>query len=482
MRSDLHRKGPWVLCWECDAPGDRIREEEDAAIARQRPFRILPVPNAKPLTVDSPYDWQAEEAQVFDFVVSVAPSDVAGGASSVAAAAAAASYMADIIVEGIRPAVWLSTALTVLDRCLTYLISVHYGGGIAATPDNIRYGGFLAGGTFATTSAIAAGRAFIKGFNATGNWLYLAGAKRCATFIRHSQCRDLQSPYTSYPSAGGAYHVGGCSATVSNATGLLSSRYNLIDVYAAEFLVELGDVIGMDATFGDAASTSYFTAATSATLETMIAELVAFGVTGAKDANHSGDYVSGLSTTQARSAYTAASSDGSSGAGVWSTDTTISSDIIASALAGIFALNGVDDTVTAMLAWLAAFTSNSANRTPSTNTEAQTLAGITGTYDPAVCIASGLQASAPFTESTGATYSLSTLGIMAPYASESNATAFRASRAAVSVGERFSTFDLSFRYLGLTGLAGLSLQPLTPYVTFVSSAATFGAVYRYVNP
>jgi len=482
QRSRLHRKLHWVLCDICDQPGDRIREQEDAAIARQRPFRILPVPNAKPLSVDSPYDWQAEEAQVFDFVALTAPSDVPGGASDVPAAAAAAAYMAEIIIEGRRPAVWLSTARTVLDRCLAYLISVQYGGGISATIDNTCYGGFLLSGTFPASYSIAAGRAFIKGYTATGDWSYLSGARRCATFVRHAQCRDLQTPYTTYPSAGTAYHVGGVSATVANATGLLSSRYNLTDVRAAEFLEEIGAAIGMDAMFGDAASTSYFTAATQATLETMISELVAFAVTGAKDANHDGDYITGLSTTQARNYYTAASSDGSSGAGVWDTPSSVFSSVIASALAGVYAVNGADDTVTAILAWLAAFTSNAANRTPSTNTEAQTLAGITGTYDPAVCPASSLQAAAPFTEATGATYDLATLGLLAPILSVTDPTRFRSSRATVSAGERWSTFDLSLRYLGLSGLGGLSLQPLSPYQTFVSAAATFGSVYRYVNP
>lgn len=491
-RSRLHRKGPWIFCDICDAPGDRIREEEDAAIARQRPFRILPVPNAKPLTVDSPYTWEAEEAQVFDLIALTAPSRFIGGAPDVLSAGAAAAYMADIIIEGARPVVWLSTARTVLDRCLKYLLSVQYGSatGVVSTLPNPRYGGFLEGSSFLSSRVIQAGIGFIRGYTATGTIEYLNGAKRCATFIRHAQCADLQNPYSTYPSAGTRYHVGGVATSLSNSTGLLSSQYLLSDVSAAKFIAYLGDAIGMDTTFGDSASTAFYSAATATTLTTMGDELVAFAETGAKSLSHSGDYVSGLSTTHAYDAYDAGRSDGSGGIADWTNVTTVSVASTTGALAGIFALNGVTDKVTEMLAWLDAFTPNPVNATPSTNTEQQTLNGITGTYDPTLCPAVILQATAPFTEAAytvtgGSLYSLNRLGELAPILAETSPARLRNSRATLSPGQRFSTFDLSLRYLGPLGRAGLSLQPrstATSVTPDVSLAAGFGNVYRFVNP
>lgn len=486
-RSRLHRKLSWIFCDICDQPGDRIQEQEDAAIARQRPFRILPVPNAKPQTVDSPYDWQAEEAQVFDLVALNAPARFIGGGSSLLGAAWGAVYMADIVIDARRPAVWIETAKTTIARCLSYLLSVQYGSptGVAAVISNPRFGGFLDGGIYASSVVIAAGLAFIKGYSATGTIEYLNAAKRCATFIRHAQCRDLQTPYTSYPSAGGAYHVGGVSSQLDDSTSLLSANYAVYDVNAAQFLTELAEVIGSDAVFGDATSTAYFTAATEATLEEMISDVMTFAIDGAKDANNSGELTPGLSTTP-YTIYVAASSDGSTGAGAWAASASIAGSTVASALAGIFAVDGADDeTITAMLAWLAAFTANSANATPSTNTPQQTLDGITGTYDPDVAPATSLQATAPYTESTGAPYDLAALGMLAPILAQTDATMLRDARRELAPGQRFSTFFLDLIYPGTLGRAGLSLQPRTSasaVTVDIMLAAQFGNVFRYVNP
>jgi len=499
-RSRLHRKGPWIFCDICDARGDRIREEEDAAIARQRPFRILPVPNAKPLTVDSPYEWEAEEAFIFDFIAMTSPSKLVGESPRADAAAWAATYMGDIIIEGERPEIWLSSARKCLDTNIAYLLSIQYGSitGPSVANSNPRYGGFLRSGVYTTSDVIQAGLAFLRAFQVTGEQEHLNGAKRCATFIRRAQCRDLQTPYTTYPSGGAAYHVGGVSASLAESNSLLSSQYNLADVSAAEFLVELGDELGMSATFGDAASTSFFTAATQATIETMIDEITAFGTTGAKDANASGEYVSGLDPERVRQYYTAASSNGSSGAGVWNVSTTTTGAIVASAIKGIFAVNGSEDsTVTATLAWLADFTANSSNATPSTNTQQRTYDTITGDYDPAVAPAVSLKVQSPFTESTGTLYDLAALGMLAPVLAETDPAVLRDSRSTLSPGQRFSVFDLSLRPLGPMGRAGLSLQPHSggqtidpetgqitpaPNTQDVTLAAAFGNIYRYVNP
>lgn len=487
-RSELHRKGPWIYCSDCDEPGDRIREELDAAIARQRPFRILPVPNAKPVA-DGPYDYQAEEAQIFDFILATAPSRNIGGAFSPAACAWAICYLCDIITQNTRPPSWISSARTKAQSLYTILVALQYGAplGPAATAQDPRCGGFNEGGAQLAATTIAAGLAFTKAYAALGISDALSAANRCATWIRHAQCGDLQLTtwHTVYPSGGSAYHVGGVASNVNISSPVQSGVYNLADTYAAVFLVALGAIVGTSTAYGDTASTSYFSAATSATLATMIAEIVAFAEVGPKDSAHSDANTPGLSTTAPKSSYSAYTSI-STGTGSWGSPTSVSGSAIASAVAAAYAANPADATVAAVIAWLNSFTANAANATPSTNLPQQTLNALTGTYTPTIAPAVGLTASAPFTETTGTEYDLAALGLLAPVLAATNATQLRGSRATLSPGQRFSTFDLGFRYLGPIGRAGLSLQPnsatggiYTPDVTF---AAQYGAVYRVVNP
>ncbi|HET7742941.1 MAG TPA: hypothetical protein VFL67_20025, partial [Mycobacterium sp.] len=307
-RSDLHRKGPWIYCSDCDQPGDRIIEQLDAAIARQRPFRILPVPNAKPI-VDAPYYWQTEESQVFDFILSTAPARNLGGANSPLAAAWAMIYLCDIITQNTRPASWLTSARTKIASLYAYLAPLQYGSssGPAATIQDPRYGGFAEGSAQLAATTIAAGLAFVKAYSAAGITDALNAANRCATWLRHAQCGDLQLTlwHTIYPSGGSAYHVGGVCSNVATSNGVQSGTYNLADTYAIVFLKALAAAVGAATTYGDAASTAYFSAATQASLTTMIAELVTFAETGPKDSAHGDATTPGLSVTAPKSSYTA---------------------------------------------------------------------------------------------------------------------------------------------------------------------------------
>lgn len=483
-RSELHRKGPWIYCSDCDEPGDRIREELDAAIARQRPFRILPVPNAKPIS-DGPYDWIAEEAQIFDFILATAPSRNIGGAFSPSACAWAICYLCDIVTQNMRPPSWISSARTKAQSLYTILVALQYGAplGPAATTQDPRYGGFNESGAQLASTTIAAGLAFVKAYSVLGQQDALPAANRCATWIRHAQCGDLQLTtfHTVYPSGGSAYHVGGVASNVAISSPVQSGVYNLADVYAAVFLVALGGVGGTSATYGDSTSTAYFSAATSATLATMVSEIIAFAEVGPKDSAHSDANTPGLSTTAPKSTYSAYTSI-STGTGSWGSPSLVTGSAIAMATAACFAASSTDATVTAVLSWLNAFTANPANATPTTNAPQQTLSALTGTYDPKVAPAAGLTAAAPFTETSGTEYDLAALGLLAPALAATNATQLRNARATLSPGQRFSTFDLGFRYLGPIGRAGLSLQPnsatagiYTPDVIFASQ---FGAVYR----
>ncbi len=477
----------YVFCNTCDEPGDRIQEEEDAAIARQEPFLILPVPYAKPNVLDQPYDWQAEEAQVFNFVASLAPARNFGGSANMFSAPWAAIYMANVINEGTRPASWIATARTVLATCLTYILTQQYGSstGTAGTPDNPRYGGMLIGASYATANVSYSGLAFLKGYAALGAVEYLNAAKRCATFLRHVQCGDLQTTaFMVFPSGGGPYHSGGLASSVISATGLLSTTYLTLDCIGLWFLSELESVVGSSATFGDATATAFFSAPTAATLGTMISELGNFARDGIKDSAHSGALVPGLSPTAPHDTYTAAT-NGGSGTATWDTHLTITSVVVSIATRGVFEAFGATAQVASIVEWLASFTANPANATPPTNTPAQTLAGITGTYDPSVCPATSLTTSAPFTEATGAAYDLFSLGLLSAVFADVSPATLRNGRSAVSPGQPYSTYYLDVKYLGVLGRAGLSFQPMSTATTSVPDvflAAGFGDVYRHLNP
>lgn len=482
-RSELHRKGPWIYCSSCDAHGERIREEEDAAIARQRPFRILPVPNAKPLVADEPYDYQAEEAQVFDLILQVAPARNIGGATSPLATAWAISYLCGIVSQGTRPSGWVTSARSKATSLYATLVNLQYGstGGPAATVQDPRYGGFAEGTSQLAGTTIAAGIAFLKAYTVLGVADALAAANRCATWLRHSQCGDVQLTtwHTVYPSGGSPYHVGGFSATVLTSNGMQSGIYSVADGYGIVFLKALAAVVGASSVYGDAGSTSYFSAATSASLSTMISELAAFIETGPKDSAHGDANTPGLSVTAPKLAYTAFLSN-STGTGTWSGAPTGSS--IAQAVAGLYANDPSDTLIPAVVSWLNSLTANAANATPSTNTPQQTLNALTGTYDPTVAPPTSLTTSAPFTEATGASYDLSALGLLSTVLASTNATQLKASRKTLSHAQQYSTFDLGSRYLGPIGRAGLSLQPNTStgsiYTPDVVLAAQFGAIYR----
>ena len=486
-RSRIEPRRNWRFCDECEGPGTRIIEEENDAIARQRPFRILPVPNPKPLLIENLYDYIAEEAIVFDFVLKNAPARTVGAASDPATAAFAAGYLADIVARGTRPAVWLASASSSVVTLLSYLLTQQTGSplGPASTVANPRYGGFLVGGSYSTTTTIAAGLAFIKAYATFGTPGYLTAANRCATFLRHAQCGDIQvTKHTVYPLAGAPYHVGGLAASVNDSTGLQSNSYTTDDGYALAFLGALEAVVGSSATYGDLASTAFFTAATSATLATMVGELAAFLEVGPTDSAHGDARTSPLSPTAPKGTYVAYLSDGS-GTGSWGAPTTVTGIGVAKALAGLFAVNGADAVVAPMLAWLAAIGPNAANATLLANTPQQTLDAITGTYSPATSPATSYTATAPFTEATGALYDLAALGVLAPALSATNAAALRAARTAVAMGVPWSTYYLDLRSLGLLGRAGLSLQPHSAAgqaVQDVLLAAQFGAVFRYSNP
>jgi hypothetical protein len=459
--------------WACkdDAPG-LTATQISRYNGRARPLKVKSVKHARGLSQVPTY--AAAEASIFNFLATVAPATlVAGGPPSTLTASWTAIYMADIITQGLRPSIWIATAKTTLLRCLTYLLTQQYGSptGTAGTADNPRYGGILAGLTYATNATVAAGVAFVKAAAALGDLTWLQAADRCAVFARHVQCGDLQATgYTVYPSGGGPYHLGGLDSGVTNSTGLLTGNYLTADIVGLWFLTALSAVRGPSSVYGDAAATTFFSAPTAAPLSRMISEIGTFASAGAKDSAFAGALVTGLSTTAPRATYVAAT-NGGGGTGTWTVASTIASDVIALATRGLYEAFGANAQVTAVLAWLASFTPNQANAVPK-QPESKTIVGKTGTYDPSLAPADTLQASAPFTEATGASYSWASEGILSPML----VPYLRTSKDTLAEPQRSSVYDVSLQYLGPLGLSGLSLQPLGQPNAFLAAKA--GGIFR----
>lgn len=467
------------LRWACpdDAPG-LTAMQISRFNARARPLKIKPNKWAKGLTQTPTY--QLPEAATFNFIASVAPSQFQDAPSVALAAAWAAIYMADIVNQGLRPSGWIASAKGVLRKCVNYLLTQQWGSPTGISPagasSDVRYGGILSGTVYSTTVTVAAGVAFLKASQALGDATLGQAGDRCATFLRHMQCGDLQaSQWTVFPAGGGPYHIGGLAAGVTDATGLLVQTCFLADVAGLWFLSLLVAVRSPSTVYGDGAATSYFSAATAAPLSQMIAELTAFAVTGARDITAAGSFVSGLSTTKPQIAYSPAI-NGGGGTASWTFSTTVTSDAIALALLGLFQSGGLSATVTAMMAWLASFTPNPANATPA-QPDSVTLAGTTGTYNPALCPANALTASAPFTEATGGLYSWSSLGLLSPILAQ-QVPGLRTSKDQLDQPERVDAVNYSFKYLGPLGLSGLNLQPGATRVNDVVLAAKGGMVWR----
>jgi hypothetical protein len=438
--------------------------------ARARPLVVRPNKHAKPLTHTPIY--QLAEAQIFNFIAATAPAETKDGSPTSLGAAWSAIYMADVVNQDKRPAIWEATARQVITTCCTYLLTRQFGSPTGFSPSgaitDVRYGGItddtptgdeFTTAVWSTPKTIAAGLAFIKAYQATGTAAYLAAANRCATYIRHVQSGNLQvTGYTTYPSGGGRYRVGGLAAAVRDNGGIMYDTYYLADVGAAWFLALLGAVVGTSAVYGDAAATAALVSASSGTIAEMIAELTTFATVGPRDSTNNGNLTPPLSTTAPRVIYTAAT-QGANGTASWADVTTVPSDDISMALLGLYMANGTTAIVTQMMAWLQAFASNADNRTPTDIPESQVLVGITGTYDSTLCPADTLTAAAPFTEADGALYSWSSLGLLSPIIAATDAAGLRRAKDQLSKKQRFLPDDNYELYLGPIGSSGLSFQP-----------------------
>lgn len=443
--------------------------------ARARPLIVKPNKHAKGVTQTPIY--QLAEAQIFNFVAEVAPAGEREGSSDALAAAWAAIYMADIVLQEKRPAIWETTARAVITRCLAYLLTQQ------VTGTEKMHGGAIAyGGVSDTTVSIAAGIAFMKGYSITGSSDYLGAAELLAGYVRNAQCGDLiQVGTITYPDTSTPYHFGGLTESmVIDDDSAFSRDYLLRDVGALWFLQLLQDEVGEDAEY-PTYSPGGASAPTAASLATMIEELTSFAVAGAA-VSGAADPVSGLDVDELRFIYQAAQPSGGFTSAAWDgADDGLPVANFALALAGLHFAGTAEDTITAVMAALAASPSGTA---PDVSDE-QELSGVTGTYDPALCPASVLNETSPYPNESSL-YDWGSLGLLSPILADATPPTLRASKDALSMPQRYTLRDITKKYIGPDGLSGLALQPISltntsgtdRYDSSVVRAARAGLVYR----
>lgn len=435
----------------------------DKLIAQSRKRREMPPPKF----VQAPrYAEDYIDSEDWQFVAALA----ASSSTDATAIGWAVNYLADVVIEAKRPERWLVDARRVITSCCNTLLTLQYGAPTGPAPtltvEKLRYGGFAYGSSLYSSATAIAGMALLKAYQILGIAMYLNAASRCAHFLRHMQCQDLDNNGQGSTYGGSAYHVGGFADSVSS-TGAISwvPTYNIAGTLGALFLDLLAGVQGGGTTYGGVAGTD-FTASTVATLDTMIAEALAFVTTGAKDAAFGGALKTGLSTTYPRSIYTSADSASSWGltATLGNPSQVLLGADVALSLFALDAMGAAAVQVASVFDWLMTFTANPANAAPVQ--DPQLLIGnLKGTYNPKVALAAGLDVLdndgvTPLArEHVGTGYSWAATGLLAGIASVRQPADFAASKNQLAILQPAQAGPApTYQSMNTTGFSGLSFQ------------------------
>lgn len=242
-------------------------------------------------------------------------------------------------------------------------------------------------------------------------------------------------------------------------TTTFDHKYYPGDANGITFLAALAAVEG-DQTYGDASAVGDFAQATAALNSAIRAEAIAFWTTGVPDAG-STTAKTGLSATTPYEFFEAFH-NASAAAGTWryadgigQTGTTVTGMNFAKGL------RALGTAFTAVWSWLMSFTSNSSNRTSATASPSDISGGITGTYDPTICLARTLIATTKM-EAAGTKYEWATVGLLAAFQSVGNAGALKNAKDTLAVPriryDKPTPARAETDNLGLRGRSGLSYQ------------------------
>lgn len=457
--SKMFKKGPYTYC--LDHAGERINEELDRGNARQRPFRILPVPNAKPEDLSQPDVFESDESVVFALLDQA----VAGGARYLSVVSGSPTVLpnandviptnawACIHYYGLALAVypkghtdvWHAQAQARMRTSADKLLALQSVSGTRATSSY--YGGFLASGGsyYYAEDAATAGLSVLYAYRLLGDLKYLYAARAAASFLRNLQAVGSNGVnFTSSDAAGTArLYTGAVTSYVSTSAGFYADhRFYPSSLLALQLWNELKLTDGDQQIGATAAVSGDFTTTPQKLMSACMADLHAYWASAA-----------GFTTTAPAEYFNAyplvKPHSNATGSGAWEYEdggsaqgTIISSLNLAKGLGALFAVDGLTPQVTAIFDWLQTFTSNSAFETVTPISEGALARATTGKYDPTLGVAQLLlvrdsaNGYAAIAKNGGSLYDWGAYGLLSPIWSARNGATFKLGRNAAGQPRR----------------------------------------------
>lgn len=466
--SKMNRNGPYTYC--PDHAGERISETLDRGNAAQRPFRVLPVPNAKPEDQGQPDVFESEESRVFSLLSAAVGGsaryiDVESGTETVLPNAAdviptnawaCMHYYA--LATAVYPKghtdVWHAQALARLRVSADILLALQTVSGSRAS--NAFYGGLLGTGAilYYSEDAATGGLALLYAYRLLGDVKYLYAARACANFLRN--CQAIGSDATHFTSSDAAglarLSTGGVVNSISTTAGFYSDGlFYPSSLLALQFWNELKLTDGDQSIGATTAIAGSFDTVPAKQMTDAMTLLRAFWATGTYDFTQQNvrTGLSSLTPSDRFNAYPASKSNAFvAGTGSWeyqdggaSDGTLVTALNFAKAMSALYAIDGLSAQVVALDDWLQTFTSNADFATPPVSA-ATVAAGTTGTYLAAQGIAKYLlvrdadNSYAAIAQNGASLYDWGAFGLLSPILSARHALGFKLGRNQACVRRR----------------------------------------------
>ena len=487
----------------CNRPGcakERTAVELDRANARQRPFKILPVPNARPQTWNLPDSYEGDEGEILNFCARMVAAQcryesvVAGTRAPLVGSMLPAfgwmgRYLFSIILENKRPVIMIQKATELLTDIADALQSSQIGFGVlpgATRATRADYGGFLESGetVYVTEDAATCGAALLYAYRVTGSLTYRDSARAAASYLRNVQAIGSHGTnFTSSDSGGTArLYTGGVCSEVSTALGVDPGQF-----FYSNHLFYPGDLLTLDfwnaleitdgdQSIGATTAVNGFDTTPAQLLSTSISDMRSFWADGVRDS--AGETYTGLSATTPReffNAYPAVKANFSvTGTGRWEyqdgdadNGTMISAQNFAKALSALHAYEAASVQVSQVSAWLRSFESNSGFETGENVSNSQLARATTGEYDSTASLTTLLLVrdddGSSIKKNGSSLYDWGAFGLLSGIWGTQNSSSFTQSRT-FPLGRNQRFFDGTrsdgdhFDFITLRGLSGLSYQ------------------------
>lgn len=331
-------------------------------------------------------------------------SQVTQGSYSATSAGETMRYLYQLLVENKRPTAWLTRAKLKLRELADWVISQQDGFGVNAAhtkSNSALYGSCALGGsTLLAADHGRLGMGMVLAYKLLTDVRYLTSARAFADFLTNLQQGGLlTSGFSSTDSAGSSrINYGTWTRTTSSAATGFEHVYQPDSLVCLEFLSVLMGVTGDELHGADTTLTATYTIAPQQLLSVSQANARAFWSVGAFD-QVVGATLTGLSSTTPKelfNSFPATKAGFATGTGSWqyqdgpsATGTLITAANFAMALRALMTFESYSATVATIWTWLMGFTSNPAFAPTSTSVgqDAPTMLGLTGTYNPKLCLA-----------------------------------------------------------------------------------------------